>query len=148
MSDSRATPLQFWTPSQRGVLIAFILILCSTLLLFLARDRMYVSNPPPAHAERYDDLADRIDPNTATWEELAVLPQIGEKRAKDIVAYRESFVARKPDGVAFARPQDLMEVKGIGAATLETLRSHLAFPVTQATDATLRDSQNRRTPGP
>src|SRR5215213_594330 len=95
MSDpppaAREKPQWFWTPTQRGVLIAFVLVFSTILLIRLARDRMYVSNPPPPRAERYDDLADRIDPNTATWQELAVLPQIGEKRAKDIVSYRERF---------------------------------------------------------
>src|SRR5688500_19648708 len=100
-SSARAKPAKLWSTPQRGVLIACVLILSFVLLIRLARDRMYVSNPPPPRAERYDELADRIDPNVATWQELAVLPQIGEKRAKGIVSYRESFVARKPDRAAF-----------------------------------------------
>jgi competence protein ComEA len=123
-------PLELWSPSQRGVLIAFVLILSSVLLIRLVRDRMYVSDPPPARAMRHDELADRLDPNTATWQELAVLPQIGEKRAKEIVAYRDAFVARHSDRAPFARPQDLMNVKGVGPAMLETIRPHLAFPTT------------------
>jgi hypothetical protein len=154
MSDPdspRAPTPQLWTPAQRGVLIAFVLILCIVLLLRLARDRMYVSNPPPPRAERYDDLADRIDPNTATWEELAVLPQIGEKRAREIIAYREAFVVRQPNAVPFARPQDLMRVNGIGPAMIETLRPHLAFPTTASTQPAAKisaESQNRPPPGP
>src|SRR5687767_1532897 len=137
-SSARAKPSKLWAPPQRGVLIVFVLILCSVLLICLARDRMYVSNPPPPRAERYDELADRIDPNVATWQELAVLPQIGEKRAKEIIAYREGFVARKPYRPAFERAQDLMEVKGIGPALLETLRPHLEFPTTRAATTTSR----------
>jgi DNA uptake protein ComE-like DNA-binding protein len=133
MADVPDKPAFVWTPSQRGVLIALVLILSSVLLVLLARDRMYVSNPPPPRAQRYDELADRIDPNAATWQELAVLPQVGEKRAKEIVAYRDAFVGRQPDGVAFGRPQDLLEVKGIGPALLETLRPHLMFPSTHPT---------------
>ncbi|MEA2711053.1 MAG: competence protein ComEA [Phycisphaerales bacterium] len=133
MADQPEKPAFVWTPTQRGVLIAFVLILSSILLIRLAYNRMYVSNPPPARGERFEELADRIDPNVATWQELSVLPQIGEKRAKQIIAYREEFVACKPNGVAFARPQDLMEVKGIGPAMLETLRPHLMFPSTQPT---------------
>ena len=141
MSDpppERVQPFVLWSPTQRGVLIAFVLILSTILLLRLARDRMYVSNPPPPRAQRYDDLADRIDPNTATWQELAVLPQIGEKRAKEIIAYREAFVAGKPDAAAFTRPQDLMAVKGIGPAMVETLRPHLTFPSPPSDSATQR----------
>jgi competence protein ComEA len=149
MPDPRATPHLLWTPAQRGVLIAFVLILASVLLILLARERQYVSNPPPIRGERYGELADRIDPNIATWQELAVLPQIGEKRAKEIVAYREGFVARRPNTVPFARPHDLMEVKGIGPAVVETLRPHLAFPTTQAAVArSSAESPNRPPPDP
>lgn len=122
-----------WTPAQRGVLIAFVLVLAAVLLVRLARDRMYVSDPPPPRAPRYDELADRLDPNVATWQELAVLPQIGEKRARDVVAYREAFAVRRPGGVAFAELKDLEDVKGIGPALLETIRPHLMFPATRPT---------------
>src|SRR5688572_4051298 len=127
-----------WTPSQRGVLIAFVLILSTVLLIRLAYNRMYVSNPPPARAERYNELADRIDPNVATWQELAVLPQIGEKRAREIVAYRDQVVSRRPDRVAFERPDHMMRVKGIGPALLETIRPYLMFPSTRPTTLTSR----------
>ena len=137
---ARTKQFVLWSPAQRGVLIAFVLILCSVLLIRVVRERQYLSNPPPARGERYGELADRIDPNTATWQELAVLPQIGEKRAKEIIAYREALLARQPNRVPFARPQDLMNVKGIGPAVVETLRPHLAFSATQPT--------NSRTPGP
>ena len=137
-SSSSPKPLLVWSPAQRGVLIAFVLIVATFLLLLLARDRMYVSNPPPAHGERFDELADRIDPNTATWQELAVLPQIGEMRAKEIVAFRETAVARRPNTMPFTRPQDLMRVKGIGPAMIETLRPHLIFPTTTPAPATRR----------
>lgn len=138
MTNAPEKPAIGWTPAQRGVLIAFVLVLALVLLIRLARDRMYVSNPPPARAERYDELADRIDPNIATWQELAVLPQIGEKRAREIVSYRDGLVSRRPDRVAFARPQDMMEVQGIGPALLETIRPHLMFPATQPTTRQLR----------
>jgi hypothetical protein len=45
MSDPRATPDQSWTPPQRGVLIALVLLFSSILLVRLACERMYVSNP-------------------------------------------------------------------------------------------------------
>jgi competence protein ComEA len=92
---------------------------------------MYVTEPPPPRAARYDDLADRLDPNTATWRELAVLPAIGERRAKDIIAYREEFIARRGGRVAFAKPEDLLQIKGIGPAMVQTLRPYLTFAATQ-----------------
>ena len=138
MTDRPDKPGFVWTPGQRGVLIAFVLILSTVLLIRVAYNRMYVSNPPPGWAERHGELADRLDPNVATWQELAVLPQIGEKRAREIVAFREEFVARQPNRLAFARPQDMMRVKGIGPALLETIRPHLMFPSTQPTTSTAR----------
>ena len=145
---ARDKPFAVWTPAQRGVLIAFVLILSTVLLVRLYRDRMYVADPPPPRAQRHEELADRIDPNVATWQELAVLPQIGEKRAKEIIAYREAFVARQPDRVAFARPQDLTNVKGIGDAVVETLRPHLMFPATPSSQPTTANFENRSPPGP
>jgi len=47
-----------------------------------------------------------ININTATAEELAKLPQIGERFAKKIVEYRETYGP-------FRRPEHLMLVEGI-----------------------------------
>ena len=126
-----------WTPSQRGVLIAFVLILSTVLLIRLGLNRHYVSDPQPVRPDRYDELADRLDPNVATWQELAVLPQLGEKRAKEIVAYRDQFRADHRGDVPFAKPEDLLVVKGIGVAMLNTIRPHLAFPTSQPTTRAL-----------
>ena len=128
MGDGQRIPAPL-TPPQRGVLIALVLILCVVLLIRLYRNRVYISDPQPVKPARFDDLADRLDPNTATWQELSVLPQIGETRARAIVAHRESYLA-EGHAVAFAREEDLFRVPGIGAATVATLRPYLAFPAT------------------
>src|SRR5205823_14432414 len=115
------------------VLIAFVLILSTVLLIRLAVNRAYVSDPPPLHPPRYDQLVDRLDPNVATWQELAILPQLGEKRAKEIVAYRDQFRADRRGEIAFKKAEDLLVVRGIGVAMLTTIRPHLMFPATQPT---------------
>lgn len=117
------------TPPQRGVLISLVLIFSAVLLVRLYRNRVYISDPQPVKPARFDDLADRLDPNSATWQELSVLPQIGETRARAIVAHRERDLAQGR-AIAFAREEDLFRVKGIGAATVATLRPYLAFPAT------------------
>ena len=117
-----------WTPNQRGVLIAFVLVLSLVLSVRLAVNRHYVSDPQPVRPDRYDELADRLDPNIATWQELAVLPQLGEKRAREIVAYRDQFRADRRGDIPFKRAEDLLVVKGIGVAMLTTIRPHLMFP--------------------
>ena len=57
----------------------------------------------------------RIDINSASVDSLVSLPQIGNVRAAAIVAYRE---ANGP----FASAEDLLNVTGIGPATLEAIR--------------------------
>lgn len=122
-----------WTPTHRGVLIALVLIVSAAAGVRLALNRAYISDPQPVQPSRFDRRADRLDPNGATWQELAVLPQLGEKRAKEIVAHREKYAADHPGGVAFKRAEDLLLIKGIGVAMLETLRPHLMFPAAAAT---------------
>ncbi len=59
-----------------------------------------------------------LDLNAATEEELMALPGIGEKRAADIVAWRE---AHGP----FRYVEDLVQVPGIGEGVLEGLIDYI-----------------------
>ena len=59
-----------------------------------------------------------IDVNTADEYELQRLPGIGEKRARDIVAYREEHGP-------FETVEELDEVSGIGPGILEGLRDYV-----------------------
>lgn len=61
----------------------------------------------------------QVDVNAADWPELSQLPGVGETLARRIVASR---AAEGP----FQRLEDLRRVQGIGAATLEALRPHVA----------------------
>ena len=61
-----------------------------------------------------------IDPNRASDVELDRLPGVGPSTARAIVAARE-------EGRVFRRPEDLLEVRGIGEATLERMRAKLSF---------------------
>ncbi len=123
-------PPQVWTGSQRGVLIALLGCLLAYLVIRYLLNPLYVSNPQPARPPRFDDLADKIDPNTADWHALAALPGLGEKRAKTIIEYREAFVTKNPGHLAFGEPEDLLLVRGIGPSMLATLRPYLIFPPT------------------
>lgn len=78
---------------------------------------------PPAQVES------KVDPNTATWAELASLPGIGEVLAKRIVEYRQTQ-AGWPNKVVFRQLQDLEAVRGIGPKTAAKLAKHLKFPET------------------
>lgn len=61
---------------------------------------------------------ERLNVNTASAEDLERLPGIGEKRAADIIAYRE---ANGP----FEYPEQLTEVPGIGEATMQGLLDYI-----------------------
>ena len=64
---------------------------------------------------------ERIDPNTASEEELDRLPGVGPSVARRIVASREA------DG-AFRTLEDLTRVRGIGQRSLERLGPYLELP--------------------
>ncbi len=61
----------------------------------------------------------QVDLNSAPWQELVLLPGVGETLAMRIIESREN------DG-PFAGPADLLRVQGIGRATLERLRPYLS----------------------
>lgn len=71
---------------------------------------------PPAFAAAADNAAPAavVDLNRAPVDELAKLPHVGPKRAALIVARRQE----KP----FQSVDELTEIKGIGAKTLEKIR--------------------------
>ena len=77
--------------------------------------------------QQMDGLADRLDPNVASREDLAELPVLGLNRAGKIVDYREEYSRRHHGGAAFERAEDLLTVEGIGTATVEQLRGYLVF---------------------
>lgn len=61
-----------------------------------------------------------VNVNTATVEELQLLPGVGEARARAIVELR-----KQRGGLESV--EDLRSVKGIGEASLERLRPHVSF---------------------
>ena len=68
-------------------------------------------------AEEKAGPSKKVNINTASAAELAYLPRLGAKVAARIVEHRKE----KP----FARPEDLMEVKGIGEKLFVTLKPYV-----------------------
>ena len=134
MPGAPPTPRFGWTEPQRRVLLVLLTVLLVFLATRYACNTIYVSDPQPELPPRYHELADRIDPNTADWQTLAALPGIGERRARDIVDYRERKrkEAGNPALVVFDAPGDLLYVRGIGVATVEALKPYLLFPPASA----------------
>jgi competence protein ComEA len=62
----------------------------------------------------------KVNLNTASVEQLATLPGVGEKLAARIVEYRQK-------AGTFKSIQELMNVKGIGERNLEKLQPYLSL---------------------
>ncbi len=117
-----------WRPAQRGVLIVFVLIFAGFLAWQTWFDRQFVTNPQTGEGPRSAELLDRVDPNTAPLAELSLVPGLGQKRAREILAYRREFFRTRPHAIPFEREEDLLKVKGIGVTVLENLKPYLVFP--------------------
>jgi helix-hairpin-helix protein len=120
--------LEPWSLRQRCVILVFVVGILGYLAIQYWREPVDVSDPPPAMGVRAGELEDRLDPNTASAAMLAAIPQMGEKRAKEIVDFREEFQRENPGQSAFAEPHDLLKLKNFGVATLATVGPYLAFP--------------------
>ena len=64
-------------------------------------------------------LSGVVNVNTATAEELSLLPGVGPSRARAIIELRQQRGG-------FKRVEDLLEVKGIGESSLAKLKPYLA----------------------
>ncbi|MBQ7485676.1 MAG: helix-hairpin-helix domain-containing protein [Oscillospiraceae bacterium] len=108
------------TKSERFLLICTALFLIGTAVLYLLRE--------PAEYEHFRVQTEReaseaekappLDLNAADAAELEALPGIGPALAQRIVAYREEHGS-------FASVDELTNVSGIGAQTLERLRAYV-----------------------
>jgi competence protein ComEA len=79
-------------------------------------------------------VAKKVNINTASESELAYLPRLGAKVAGRIVEHRKE----KP----FARPEELMEVKGIGEKLFLTLKPFVAVSGPTTLTAKVRSSSS------
>jgi competence protein ComEA len=77
--------------------------------------RLGEDNPPVQPPSRLPQAGDKVNVNTADMAALESLPGIGPALAQRIVDYRQ---AHGP----FARPEDIMEVSGIGPGVFEEIR--------------------------
>jgi competence protein ComEA len=64
--------------------------------------------------------ADKVNVNTASLQELQLLPRVGPSLAQRIVEFRE---ANGP----FKAPEELMRVRGVGERTFELLKPYVTL---------------------
>ena len=91
------------------VVLVLLLVLALLVRLYLGGVRATLALPAPALT------AQRVDLNTATVDELAILPGVGPARGRAIAEDRER---RGP----FRSVDDVARVKGIGPQVLAGLR--------------------------
>lgn len=82
-----------------------------------ATTAVFTSSTGVKHADSFAEDAP-VNINTATAEELMTLDEIGEKRAADIIEYRETHGK-------FHSADDLTLVEGIGDQTVELNRERI-----------------------
>lgn len=99
----------------------------------LVLSQAHIPDPLPPAGHQFEELEDRIDPNTADASLLAALPALGEKRAAEIVMFRERAKNQDPNHIAFQEPKDLMQVRGIGPAIVQQISPFLRFSAAPAT---------------
>ncbi len=93
---------------KMGIVIGILAILTICVTPFMVK-----AESPPAPQGK-------ININTATAEQLTLLPGIGEVTANAIVAYRTA----KGN---FASVEDILNVKGIGEKTLEKIKDFIVL---------------------
>ncbi len=107
-------------------------VLCGGVLAYVLGTRcirpLFLDEIIPVDPAAVGRVEQRIDPNTAAWEELATLPGIGEAIARRIVEYRDRARARSTESApVFRKPEDLTAVKGIGPRTVARIGPFLRF---------------------
>jgi len=99
------------TRQEMIVIVALSALLLGGVAALEVRDALRARNGVKLDQSGRADTRYLIDLNAATWEELALLPGIGEKKAKEIIAQRERVGG-------FKSPEQLAEVRGISKKTL------------------------------
>jgi len=110
-------------PSDPALILFVVLMVVMLVILLRAL-------PPREPLARRQPSRATIDPNTAPWWELTVLPRIGEQTARKIVLYRES--AKMPPAGPTGKPVfrdagDLTQVRGLGPRTTLHIAPFLRF---------------------
>ncbi|MFT4836681.1 MAG: competence protein ComEA [Psychromonas sp.] len=104
---------------MKNKLIYRLLTICSLLVIPFSQQVLAVDKVDQS-VQMTSQVVEKIDVNQATGQQLAVIKGIGEKKAQAIIDYRET-------NGDFADLNELVEVKGIGEATLEKIQPFLTL---------------------
>ncbi len=133
-------------PSQHDWFASYVLlyavmaVVLGLLLWQGSRRSVFVGDPSQVRetSSGHAELIGQIDPNVAPWHDMSLLPRMGAKVSRRIVAFRKArqieWQNAHPDRSlkdappVFTKAADLLSVKGIGPKMLERIRPYLLFP--------------------
>ena len=116
---------------SRALLLPAVIAFCTVAASILTSAMLVPAAPVSTIHSSYESIAETVispasdesnllDINRADAAALQTLPGIGKVLAQRIIDYREMYGA-------FTEPEDLLEVKGIGEATLEKIRPYIVI---------------------
>jgi len=108
-----------------GILLT---VLLGFLVILLVRRPARLHEPAVLTHDQTVVLPRQVDPNSASAQELARLPHIGDTLAQRIVQYRDARRPNSADGIVFRQAGDLDAVPGIGSKLVEQMAPFLRFP--------------------
>lgn len=103
------------------ILICLIVVVCVATVGFSVVQYNYNRNitvtygPPTQEKDQFP-----INVNTATKEQMMLLPGIGEVKAEAIIRYRDEIGG-------FTSAEQLLNVSGIGQKTLDGIKEYICF---------------------
>ena len=110
------------------VLWTLLIVLAGSLFYCVIENRYKVNGGLEINDKEVNSLADKVNPNTASWASLARLPGIGPGKAKAIIKYRNMWKKNgQGNRIAFREGNDLCRIKGIGQKTVEQIKDYLVF---------------------
>lgn len=112
---------------RRGILRyrdQITLFVCCTIALLALGGYMFWNEQVTHQVIEIDRMPNvetplQIDINSASWTEFALIPGIGEQKAREIIRVRTEL------GGEFADENELLKVEGIGPKTLDVMRPYL-----------------------
>lgn len=112
--NQEVRPMKLRTKVFAGVTAAFLLFNAG---IFLLRNHQVLFGQA-AESTQTASQTGRIDLNSATLEQLMLLPGIGETLAQRIITYRETVGP-------FRQTEDLLNVEGIGRDSLSEIQNYI-----------------------